>query len=311
MKHFAAWCGQEEGNFSGSWDLGHQLQIAYGNVMKESETIRDFNKTMYRIMSEHKSHQSGVRFKEIGDELQYCLLTNKGAQETRWVRAELRSVQTYLRNLPALGIIYGREVEECARTFDARGQKEAERHLEDIRNPETIALAVGICQILESYAQVSLDGQSLSTSPSTVPSIIKNLKDTLRTSAEKWEWQTESLKLSQIGVPLELFQQLKDGEYKPHLTDNMKLCAAKRLNASRQHENKMQEIFAAQEDEDIYTVREDIPVDEVSAGTLPVEGFDAGRCASVESKLSDIAETIWNQLEDNVQIPDYLTEGYR
>ena len=92
MKHFAAWCGQEVENFSGNWDLGHQLQIAYGNVMKESETIRRFNKLMYRLMSEHKSHQAGVRFKEIGDELQYCLLTNKGAQETRWVRAELRSI---------------------------------------------------------------------------------------------------------------------------------------------------------------------------------------------------------------------------
>ena len=177
MKHFAAWCGQEVENFSGNWDLGHQLQIAYGNVMKESETIRRFNKLMYRLMSEHKSHQAGVRFKEIGDELQYCLLTNKGAQETRWVRAELRSIQTYLRNLPALGVVYGREVEECARTFDARGQKEAEKHLEEIRDPETIALAVGICQLLESYAQVSLDGQSLSTSPSRVPIILENLKD--------------------------------------------------------------------------------------------------------------------------------------
>ena len=37
MKHFAAWC-QEEENFSGSWDLGHQLQIASGNVMKANET---------------------------------------------------------------------------------------------------------------------------------------------------------------------------------------------------------------------------------------------------------------------------------
>ena len=77
-------------------------------------------------------------------------------------------------------------MEECARTFDARGQKEAEKHLVEIRDPETIALAVGICQLLESYAQVSLDGQSLSTSPSRVPIILENLKDTLKASAEKW-----------------------------------------------------------------------------------------------------------------------------
>ena len=107
---------------------------------------------------------------------------------------------------------------------------------------------------------------------------------------------------------MELVQQLKDGKYEPFLTNNMKLCASKILNASRQHENQMQEIFAAQEDEDIYTVKEDIPVDEVSAGTLSVEGFDTARCSSVETKLSDIVETIWNQLEANVQIPAYLTQ---
>ena len=67
-----------------------------------------------------------MRFKEIGDELQYCLLTNKGAKETRWVRAELQSIQTYLRNLPALGVVHGREVEECAQHLmqeDRRKQK--------------------------------------------------------------------------------------------------------------------------------------------------------------------------------------------
>ena len=47
-----------------------------------------------------------VQFKEIGDGLQYCLHMNKGAQETLWVQAELRSIQTYLRNLPALGVVY-------------------------------------------------------------------------------------------------------------------------------------------------------------------------------------------------------------
>lgn len=73
----------------------------------------------------------------------------------------------------------------------------------------------------------------------------------------------------------------------------------------------MQEIVAALEGDDIYTVKEDIPVDEVGAGALSVKEFDAERCSSVETKLSAIAETILNQLEAHVQIPGYLTEGYR
>ena len=171
-------------------------------------------------------------------------------------------------------------------------------------------MAVEICQLLENYAQVSLDAKFLSTSPSRVPLILENLKDTLKASAEKWEWQAECLKLSQIGAPMELIRQLKDGEYAPHLTDNMKLCASKRLNASRNHENRIQEIIAGLEEEDIYTVKDDIPAEEISAGTLSVEAFDSERCSSVEIKLSALAETILNQLE-HFQIPAFLKEGYR
>jgi hypothetical protein len=34
-KHFARWCGQDEDKFSGSWDLGHLLQLVYGDTYKK------------------------------------------------------------------------------------------------------------------------------------------------------------------------------------------------------------------------------------------------------------------------------------
>ena len=78
MKHFAAWCAQEEETFLESWDLGHQLQIAYRNVMKESETIRKKNPTNQGCVSRRVVMSSNTACWPI-----------KKEQETRWVRAEL------------------------------------------------------------------------------------------------------------------------------------------------------------------------------------------------------------------------------
>ena len=311
MKKFAAWCGQEEGNFSGSWDLGHQLQIAYGKVMKENMDIQQFNRKMYGLMSEHKSHQAGIRFKEIADELNYAVLTNKGAQETRWVRAELRSVQTYLRNLPALGVVYGRDEENCAKNFDVTGQKEAKRCLDQIRDPEVIAFAVGLCQILEAYSAVSVAAQSIETSPSKVPVILERLQDTLRKLGETWSWDTNKLEMSNIGTPAEIIQELKSGEYTPYLSTNAKICAAKRINSSIGHDKQFQATLAKLDNTDVVNLQEDVPANLISAGSLPTEVFPEETKAKIEEKLSNLANDVLKQLEVNVKTPQYLVEGHR
>lgn len=182
MKHFAAWCGQEKENFTGSWDLGHQLQIVFGKVMKNNPEITKFNKHMYAVMSDHKSHLAGIRFKEIAEDLEYAVLTNKGIQETRWVRAELRSLQTYLRNIPTLAAIYSKEVEDCAKNLDITNQRIAEKLLNRITEPKDISFAIGLCQILEEYSSLSISAQDILTSPSEVPGLVRKLEKTLEDS---------------------------------------------------------------------------------------------------------------------------------
>lgn len=59
--------------------------------------------SLYRVMGDYKIGKCGVRFKELAEELNRAVLTMKKNQETRWVRAELRSIQTLLRNLPTIG----------------------------------------------------------------------------------------------------------------------------------------------------------------------------------------------------------------
>jgi hypothetical protein len=112
-KHFARWCGQDEDKFSGSWDLGHLLQLVYGDMYKKNKDIQELNQKMYRIMSDWKIGLSGVRFQEIAEDLNHAILTNKSQQETRWARAEIRSLQALLRNLLTFSAINGSEEEIC------------------------------------------------------------------------------------------------------------------------------------------------------------------------------------------------------
>ena len=147
-KHFASWCGYEE-QFSGSWDMGHVLQLVYGDVLKENKDVKSMNKLMYRVMSDWKSGQTGCRFKELAEELNFAILTNKSHQETRWVRAELRSIQAMLRNLPAFIRIYANEEEICMRNGDLTLQKEYKAAREQLSNMQFICFSVGLLQILE------------------------------------------------------------------------------------------------------------------------------------------------------------------
>ena len=310
MKHFANWCRQEEENFSGSWDLGHQLQIVYGKVIKEHPEIQNFNRKMYTIMSEHKSHQAGIRFKEIAEELSHAVLTNKGAQETRWVRAELRSLQTYLRNIPTLAIIYGREQDLCARNCDITGQKEAERFFKQIQNAEDIAFAIGLCQLLEEYASVSLAGQSIKTTPSEIPGITSKLKKSLDNLANSWTWTATPLEMGGIGIPMNLISEMKAGEYTPYISDNVRICAAKKLNASIAHENKINDILFSLEESDVTQPKDEVPNEDISAGSIAILDFSPDTCKAVEKKLEKIAGDVLQEFEQ-IKVPEHLVEGSR
>ena len=93
-------------------------------------------------MQENKFGQSGLRFKEIADNLLQPILKNKGPQETRWARAELRSIKTFLRNLPVIYNIQAEAIQECSDNFDATGQKEATNKLNQPADPSMISFAI-------------------------------------------------------------------------------------------------------------------------------------------------------------------------
>lgn len=63
--HFAEWCGTDESEMSGNWDMGHKLQLVYGDVFLTSKDIKEVNKVVFGLMGDFVSGQDSLRFKEL------------------------------------------------------------------------------------------------------------------------------------------------------------------------------------------------------------------------------------------------------
>ena len=195
-------------------------------------------------MQENKFGQSGLRFKEIADNLLQPILKNKGPQETRWARAELRSIKTFLRNLPVIYNIQAEAIQECSDNFDATGQKEATNKLNQLADPSMISFAIGMCEILEDYSELSLAGQDLLMFPATVAEKCESFRTRLENLKENWVWRDKDLKLAGIGNPKKLIDNLIDGKYKCEVSQNVKIAAARRKkNNSMLNLLSIQKIF--------------------------------------------------------------------
>lgn len=308
--HFAKWCGQDEGKFSGSWDLGHLLQLVYGDAYKENKDIQEFNQKMYRIMGDWKSGLSGVRFREIAEDLNHAVLTNKSQQETRWARAEIRSIQALLRNLPTFSAMYGSEEELCRKNGDITGQKESQKNREAASDQDFIALAVGLAQILEPYAKCSLDVQNVKLQPTSAPGVLRELDESLKELTE-WKWRDMDLKFSGIGNPSKIIQNLRDGHYKVHLSKGIKVETAKRRNIAIRNEadiaRKLSELgeidFLPDGCEENLLQKDDI-----DEGDIVVE-FSDERLQITEMKLQGIVSSILDSFKVRVQIPEDLKQA--
>ena len=96
---FTEWCCLESEDITGHWEPGHELQLDFSDAMKGHKLLLSFNSQMYHLMSTYNSGKDGAIFREKADEMKHATLTNKNKQETRWGRAELRSVHSYYRNI--------------------------------------------------------------------------------------------------------------------------------------------------------------------------------------------------------------------
>ena len=75
-RHVADWCGTDNYHFTGNWDMGHLLQLVYGDVFLKHPDIITLNKTIFGIMGDFTSGQGALKFKELSTELDHATVKN-------------------------------------------------------------------------------------------------------------------------------------------------------------------------------------------------------------------------------------------
>ena len=191
MDHFADWCDRPRSFFTGHWDVGHRLQLVYGDVLKNDKYLKKFLKIVDTVR-EYCLGKDGLVFQELALELKASYLTNKSEQTTRWVRSLLRLVEAYFRNLPIVYKLVGRLVEGARFQGDLTEQKQLQTVLDTISDPFYIAFGIGLTQILDDFAKVSLNAQKLWNFPSSLVLSLECTKENLVKCIDEFHWSQET-----------------------------------------------------------------------------------------------------------------------
>ena len=92
---------------------------------------------------------------------------------------------------------------------------------------------VGLCQILDIYSKASLHSQYASHFATTVLQHVTDAISELKALAKNWSWNTDNLKLAEIGCPNAIISDLKNGVYKPFVSHGAKQRRVQILNIER------------------------------------------------------------------------------
>ena len=186
LNHLADWYDVEQAEITGLCDMGHKLQLVYGDGMMNNKKVKELNTPVFGTMSDFLHGQTSLKFKEISQELKHPTLSNKGSQEIRWVRADLTAFQTFFRNLPTLHTLTGREESSYAESGDITCQKSMEKKREELSRGETIAFAVCITQLLDCYSIASINARYLPFFQTTVIKSALQMQKNLQLWKNNW-----------------------------------------------------------------------------------------------------------------------------
>ena len=171
-------------------------------------------------MQSNNIGKASTHFYNKAEELGNIVLSNKTLQTTRFVRSFLRGLTAALRNLPTLQHIVAEEFEIAAFNFENTKAKEAQKILDGLMDAETLFLTAGLCQLLDSYSEVSLQAQYTSQYPIQVWQRIEHAKAELEQLQNGWTWKNCSLKLAGIGSPFKIIESIMndpDSKYVPYV----------------------------------------------------------------------------------------------
>ena len=299
--------GLQPGDISGNHDMSHNLQLAYTDVFKHERTgdakIKKMIEEVYSVMADYNTGQAGTVFQEAAMNMNYVVLVNKSRQKTRFVRSDMRGMQTYMTNLPTIYGIQGEVLQECLRNNDNTGAKAARQYVEKLRNGTTLATILGYCQFLELYCECSLVSQHARKFPTTIIQASMKLESELEHLVENWAWEEESLKFGGFGSPRMIIEDLLSGVYRPYIARSSAVRNAVNQNIYRSELLRHQENLLAtgvSEAELQELLNWDPPMapqrPSCDSGEVPVVGFTVARLSEVEQHLRKLAKSLHTQL---------------
>lgn len=164
IHHFAEWCNKPKTALTGHWDVGHQLQLVFADALKSNKPVKQFLGITDNLALLCQG-KDGLTFTQVASEMKSAFLTDKSEQTTRWVRSLLRLLLAFYRNMPTVQRILSQEVEEARVSGDITEQKTIQKRLDLVTDSSQLAFGVGLAQILDMYAEVSLNAQRLWSFP--------------------------------------------------------------------------------------------------------------------------------------------------
>ena len=198
------------------------MQLTWADLIKQHPEIMRVADCYFNVMKVHKLGKVGTHFLNRAEELGYLVLTNKQHQTTRFVRALLRGLTAALRNLPTLEIVVKEEIREMELAGKNDKVNRLNKELRLMKDSNHVLFVIGLMQILEIYAEVSLSAQHANYFPTQVWSAIIAAKEELKKLSEQWEWVDKDLKLGQCGNPSVLVNQIMTSKkYTPHVSDSV------------------------------------------------------------------------------------------
>ena len=175
-----------------------------------------------------------------------------------------------------------------------------------------IAFGIGLCSILDLYAQVSLNAQDLNLFPTTVACASLKMCADLKDLSDEWKWPNEDLKLAGTGHPMHIIQNLEKGIYKPHLSQAVKIDATRRINVQIHENERFRDSIADVDDtvQDLLKLNcNKVTTSDLNIPEIPVTGFEAQDRNEVENKLKNLCGNLVKAFNERVKVPKLIKDS--
>ena len=135
------------------------MQLVWADVLKNNEWITKLMDVYFDAMGDRNTGKASTHFQERAEELGHIVLTNKTYQKTRFVRSLVRGLTAAMRNLPTIVAILAAEFNDAALRLNNTRGRILQQTIKDLQSAKNLLLTIGIMQLLEIYASVSLEAQ--------------------------------------------------------------------------------------------------------------------------------------------------------